>query len=484
MIKLRIGGRCIGVQPTKIQGEMELKSKSFSYYIEQNEPLVLRRFFNDATILQADGIGSIKNNILNLYLIFHPDKVQAKDKLKAEAVFHQLIYPAVRRTLNLSPAPAAPFTDLIDELIPVKKIQGKEESQLSIKNSFDEIFLELERDKSQSPHFDRQYEMLKKQRLFALLKAKADTPNQYLRAAQFIIRNNSEDKEPFKFGNPCSSLMLQAAVNAGHPEAIILMVRYISLGHFGGESSPPLIWAINAMRSLGELLKTSKPGDGIRQFSSKIEGLRQEWHGYNILPYNRLVSMEGTDRYNQLFQKLRELIKKSVVSPVNFPSLLPIMELIPSINLSVDRHLEGNHLATNVSFIHPPTPEEAALAIASAHASASVEQVSTPLNTSEQIEPDLRDRHPPSLEEQPTASIVSHIDSKPACVQETREPVPLVSAASELVKNSSSQGYGYFKWLLWSGVKTSSEPTLSKVEETSVLETSDDEFQIVNIEKL
>lgn len=467
----------MGARPTKIQGEMELKSKSFSYYIEQNEPLVLRKFSDDASIIQADGVGSIKSNILTLYLIFHPDKVQAKDRLKAEAVFHQLIYPAVRRMLNLSPAPAAAFSDLIDELIPAKKIQGKEESQLSIKNSFDEIFLELERNKVHSLHFDRQYEILKKQRLFALLKAKADTPNQYLRAAQFIIQNNIDQKEPFKFGNPFSSLMLQAAVNAGHPEAILLMVRYISLGHYG-ESSPPLIWAINAMRSLGELLKTSKPGDRIRQCSSKIEALRQEWDRDNILPYNRPVSMEGTERYNQLFQKLRDLIKKSVVSPVSFPALLPIIDLIPLINLSGDRHLEGNFLATNLPFIHPPTPEEAALAIASVNESAlaPVDQVSTPVNTSEPIKTDLTDTNLPSLEEPSPDVKVSNIDIEPVDGNKPLDSVPSASSVSS--DNIPSKAFGFFNWFSWSGPKTSI-PSASAVE---VEVESDDDYELVHFD--
>ena len=345
-------------------------NKDFSYYIEQTEPLVLKKFADVASILQLGPkvkfTALTNHHLLHLVIVFHPDKVQEKDRLKAHAIFHQLIYPAIRRSLQID-EPAESFDAIIDRLFPVPLVP----EAITMKSSFIDIFTELTSKKAEQAVLSRsnknltynyQAELEKKRRLFGLLKAKADTPNQLLEIIQFQIRNN-DDKGPTELGNPFSSMMLQSAVRVGSPLAIFLMARSICLGHYGTEGAT-LVWAVDALRYL-EAFKANLKIDFLFK---GMEVLRADWNTNQILSLDKMIpKKDAKEEYESFFDKLRKAVSAiQGIKVVGFPALPHVQALIPLTKMSQDRPLAGNLLATDSCAIQPPSPAEAAASIAAA----------------------------------------------------------------------------------------------------------------------
>ena len=356
---------------------MELRSKDFSYYIEKTEPLELKQFADDASILQLEHKGKhlelTNHHILNLALIFHPDKVQNKDRLKAEAVFHQLIYPAVRRGFKMGAA-AESFDAMIDGLFPIPVTAGSLVPPITMKSSFTDIFKELTSQKAveavlfqhnKRPTYNYQSELEKKCRLYALLKAKAETPHQLLQIIRFQIKNY-DAKGASEFGYPFGSLMLQSAVQVGSLEAMFLMARYICMGHYGSDITP-LVWALDVLKYLETYPDQLKDNPGIHCLIKGMETLRADWETKHILPSNKQIPQKDAKKYAPFFDRFRKAILAiQGVKVVSFPILSCIQDLIPLTKMSQDRRLEGNLLATNLFTNQPPSPVEAAAAKAAA----------------------------------------------------------------------------------------------------------------------
>lgn len=252
--------------------------KDFLYYLEDLETLKPKKFANPIEILQLSP-GTRYNPIhrhyfINLYVVFHPDKVCAADKLKAKACF-DLIYPAVCEFASLTPKPAPIFEDLIDELFPVSA--GK--AMLSIKDSFDKLHSELisqQADASSTQSsVTSKAEQQEKRRLFSILKAKASTPEEFIKLLKFqSVQSNEKSGE---LGHPAGSVLLQRAVNAGNPEAILMTTHYILLGYYGSDAAH-IAWAFNNLRYIDSLLKLDLDGHKVNilgDFTALCQGLQK-----------------------------------------------------------------------------------------------------------------------------------------------------------------------------------------------------------------
>jgi hypothetical protein len=452
------------------QGEMELRSKDFSYYIEQTEPLVLKKFPDDASILQLESKGKrtelTNHHSLNLALIFHPDKVQEKDRSKAEAIFHQLIYPAIRRCFKIEEA-AESFDAMIDELFPIPETPEVSVPRITMKSSFTDIFKELTSQKAEQAvllrhdkklTYNYQSELEKKRRLFALLKAKAETPYQLFQIIRFQLKNY-EAKGPSEYGNPFSSLMFQTAVTTGSPEALFLMARHICLGHYGSDDAP-LLWALDALRYLETHHDHFKDNWDVH---GMWKALRAEWETKKILPACKQIPQKDTKKYAPFFDRFRKAILAiQDVKVVSFPVLPCLQDLIPLTKMSQDRRLDGNFLATDLFAIQPPSPVEAAAATAAAQMG--------------------RERSSSVAKDEPEAQPAADVLAVQACAEETTvfaaaPPDPDMSKRPEAFGFPSLSGlWGLFSFL--SSVKVPATISADAVECDNEV---DDDYHLVSV---